>query len=1806
MKKALFLTTLLLSLFGFGAKAQSHTLTVINEGGGYLVCYGQTSNGYYCYDSTTVTMTETYYFVQARTLIPSCPWLDDAGVTENSMQVIHFYIDDVEVPLVQSDNMEVYNFLVDYGNIVYVYRITNDADHKVRVVYGPNTTITGCLPVSDLELADNRSGSFVATWNAWSTVQGYNVSWTPVNSNQEPIGAAVVHNLGPAATSDSYAPAGGTSGKHYKVTVEAVCDGSTSSIATDYVSGINLYTVTIVNNSNGDVRYGDSIIHGTAQFQVYEGEGYSVDMYSYSPEYSGYSAIDPMSAQLKKFYINGTVYNASDWSISEEETGKYRQSYSVGYCNGNRTIETVFGPYLDGICPSVSPYDISAEQEGNGALRVNWYYYDNDLSNIQNVKVYAISRQYDYSIQNYRYDTVATTTVTGNATSALLTGLQPNNSYYVMVRVNCGEYDYNETMGYMSYYVRRMYKVTMINDGGGYMHYNDYSYSPDRVADTMTVSVYDDNDFYVNMKTLDASLQEAYGVQASAAQLTHLYLNGHEVTPGDWGNNIAGWNLDKYYYEGDMTYSLSRSGYSGDSITVRAVYGPYGSLCLSPYNVNAQLRTDSSLTFQWTNVISDSVQLTLVQWDDNYDRAVGTPITVSVRGTNNYTFTGLQPYTYYRLGAVAVCDCGNSEAADCIVRTKASPMDVTFINIGGGDFSVSIDGSELVSIQDTMVLTVPSEVYLRMVGTTYTPVYPTEQLPVSVNAAQYKRLFVDNQEYIPSDMYWEEHGYVGGELSYYRASYNSYMYSNETIRVVRAAFGPYSDPCASIDYANVSYINDSTITVAWELYDEGVRPQNITVFAMSEQWNDITGRSEYDTTTVTVAGTANSTTITGLKTGYYYIVVRSECGEYDYNTYSMGYWLNRHVAITLLNRDHGYMRYNDGYDGSSVIVEDSVSVLSTAGYYGSRLTMYTISPESEMYGVACDSAAAQLLHLYVDGVEVPFDRSHMQIEDYMADDHFIAYTYSFNTEEAHTIRAEYGPYGSGCLPPTGLTVDSITTTSALLSWTASGSTPGGYSVTVENTNGSYDAPQLYTTTGTSVRITGLQAGHYYEATVRSNCGAGEGAEMVASFRAEPILHHITVMKEGAGVYNYYDNYSQFNGDSTVFTVEESIYEYEEYSQFVFYTSNQFTYYDYNTGDSYNFSFQLMHLYVDGVEVPLVQSDMLNIEIRSDGHVSYYLSVGRNADHVVRVVYGEYGSACMPTYCMMLGSTENTATFQWTSNGSTTPAGYVLKVYDNEMGTGTPIMVSVSGDSTGATVGGLQSYTRYWAMLGTVCGEGDTAFGANIRFRTPGAQTTQTVVNEGGGLMRVYIETYGDDGYYHELDSIVRDSAVFNVRQGGYMSFSCYTVNVETADPAMAAYVDSSNARFVSMTMDNAMMPNEDIDNYMERSGYIRYYFSGNLDASHSYRAVFAPYDESEICLPVSYIDASEFTDTSLTIYWYRSASNPDSYTAKVTRMAVDEYGDPTNLTDDVISVTTSDTVATFNGLLPNTFYMLQIVSNCSESSTAAYSTMFSTAMAPHTVNASNNGGYVMAYADGETMRVDSTFSWSTRYGAYDSIRFVAVSFIDGAAAEAFGIDEGHFKLKFVVLDGQQVALAEHITDQNAERITYTFTVGLGANHTISFTFGTNDVVNYTVTVLSDNEEMGTVTGGRTVVEGTEVTIEAIPSEGYRFVRWNDNVIDNPRTVVVVADVTYTAYFEAIPIPPVGIDDVEIDNVTYSVVNGKIIVSGAEEMTLSVYDMMGRCVAEQKAGKHAPVCPQQQGVYLVKVGTLPAVKVVVIR
>ncbi len=71
---------------------------------------------------------------------------------------------------------------------------------------------------------------------------------------------------------------------------------------------------------------------------------------------------------------------------------------------------------------------------------------------------------------------------------------------------------------------------------------------------------------------------------------------------------------------------------------------------------------------------------------------------------------------------------------------------------------------------------------------------------------------------------------------------------------------------------------------------------------------------------------------------------------------------------------------------------------------------------------------------------------------------------------------------------------------------------------------------------------------------------------------------------------------------------------------------------------------------------------------------------------------------------------------------------------------------------------------------------------------------------------------------------------------------------------------------------------------------------------------------------------------------------------------------------------------------------------------------------------------------------------------------------------------------------------------------------------------TENIPNYTVTATPDNEEHGSVTGGGSYPMLTEVTLEAIPAEGYVFEKWSDDDATNPRTFTLTSDVTLTANF----------------------------------------------------------------------------------
>ena len=95
--------------------------------------------------------------------------------------------------------------------------------------------------------------------------------------------------------------------------------------------------------------------------------------------------------------------------------------------------------------------------------------------------------------------------------------------------------------------------------------------------------------------------------------------------------------------------------------------------------------------------------------------------------------------------------------------------------------------------------------------------------------------------------------------------------------------------------------------------------------------------------------------------------------------------------------------------------------------------------------------------------------------------------------------------------------------------------------------------------------------------------------------------------------------------------------------------------------------------------------------------------------------------------------------------------------------------------------------------------------------------------------------------------------------------------------------------------------------------------------------------------------------------------------------------------------------------------------------------------------------------------------------------------------------------------------------------TYTFDVTESATYTAYFTQDPQ----YTITATANPTNGGTVTGGGTYYAGTTVNLTANTYSGFTFDHWQDGNTNNPRTITVTGNATYTAYFEAQPQAPQG-------------------------------------------------------------------------
>ncbi|MCQ2260823.1 MAG: fibronectin type III domain-containing protein [Bacteroidales bacterium] len=178
------------------------------------------------------------------------------------------------------------------------------------------------------------------------------------------------------------------------------------------------------------------------------------------------------------------------------------------------------------------------------------------------------------------------------------------------------------------------------------------------------------------------------------------------------------------------------------------------------------------------------------------------------------------------------------------------------------------------------------------------------------------------------------------------------------------------------------------------------------------------------------------------------------------------------------------------------------------------------------------------------------------------------------------------------------------------------------------------------------------------------------------------------------------------------------------------------------------------------------------------------------------------------------------------------------------------------------------------------------------------------------------------------------------------------------------------------------------------------------------------------------------------------------------------------------------------------------------------------------------------------------------------------------------------------------------------------------NSTNTFVMGTSDIeltANFeyreaTLDITINNPAMGyiLINGEATThYEGhinDQVEIVAVANDGYRFVMWNLSADSNSTE----GTITYTlghavCGINALFAKNLDINDANVDNTVIFSENNNIIVRGAEQQTIRVFDVVGRLVEQRNNANVEETIPMSNtGIYLVKVGDAAARRVVVRR
>ncbi len=137
-------------------------------------------------------------------------------------------------------------------------------------------------------------------------------------------------------------------------------------------------------------------------------------------------------------------------------------------------------------------------------------------------------------------------------------------------------------------------------------------------------------------------------------------------------------------------------------------------------------------------------------------------------------------------------------------------------------------------------------------------------------------------------------------------------------------------------------------------------------------------------------------------------------------------------------------------------------------------------------------------------------------------------------------------------------------------------------------------------------------------------------------------------------------------------------------------------------------------------------------------------------------------------------------------------------------------------------------------------------------------------------------------------------------------------------------------------------------------------------------------------------------------------------------------------------------------------------------------------------------------------------------------------------------------------------------------------------------------------IIADNDTRGRVTGQGLYNRNEVINSHAYPKVGFRFMKWQDESTENPRSVILTQDTVFVAYFGT----PLGINDASQTS-GYLILTRyhELTIQGVEGQPVFVYDLLGRTVAQSETRQTSNVTLKvpQTGIYIVRIGDNKPVK-----